>query len=139
MDSKINSKNVFQTKLPLIAASLVFSLLTTAGLVFPKTANAQKPPDANCPAGYDTDGNCYTWRKIPTLEATCATQGAQRPDLCYSYYQMNCQRGFNSACWMVHTANTNWNYYVQLLHANTACLSGYQDYCAWLSSQNIPQ
>jgi hypothetical protein len=108
--------------------------------ISPQTASAGRPPDANCPAGYDDDNVCYTWRSNPNLlEATCASQGAQKPDLCYSYFQMNCDRGFNSACWMVNTANSNWNYYVELLYANTACLSGYQNYCQWLQTQNIPQ
>jgi hypothetical protein len=118
------------------------STLTTASVLcsFPELATAQRPPDANCPAGYDEYGQCYAWRSNPNiLEATCASQGAQRADLCYKYYQMNCERGFRSACWMVNTANYNWNYYVQILYANTACLSGYQNYCNWLRAQNIPQ
>lgn len=40
---------------------------------------------------------------------------------------------------MVNTANNNWNYYVEILYANTACLSSSQDYCQWLKAQNIPQ
>lgn len=115
-------------------------LIAAAYSISPQTVNAQQAPDANCPAGYDESGVCYTWRSNPNmLEATCASQGAQRPDLCYSYFQMNCERGFNAACWMVNTANNNWDYYVEILYANTACLNGSQDYCQWLKAQNIPQ
>jgi hypothetical protein len=128
MNSQRRQRHFFNT----LFLAAVYSIL-------PQTANAQQASDANCPAGY-VDGVCYTWESNPNmLEATCTSQGAQRPDLCYSYYQINCQRGFTSACWMVNTANTNWNYYVEILYANTACANGYQDYCQWVQAQNIPQ
>jgi hypothetical protein len=121
-------------------AASCFSVFAVSFPFYPIPANAQS---SACPPAYPlydpSSGQCYNGGINPnTLEATCATQGAQRPDLCYKYYQMNCQRGFRSACWMVQAANSNWRYYVTILQANTNCLSGDQQACGWLRAQNIP-
>jgi hypothetical protein len=107
------------------------------------SVNPAKAQSSGCPPAYPlydpSSGQCYNGGINPnTLEATCATQGAQKPELCYKYYQMNCQRGFRAACWMVQAADNNWGYYITILQENTSCLSGNREACAWMQAQNIP-
>lgn len=104
--------------------------------------------------GYDDDDDDDNGNGIPDwqepggisadrMEAEC--QATARPEICLSYYQFNCQYyGFPMACAMANLGSSCYGgdqgqcqYFVGLLQANSACIFGNQNACAYLTQQPI--
>lgn len=77
------------------------------------------------------------------MEAEC--QATARPEICLSYFQFNCQYyGFPMACAMANLGSNCYGgdqgqcqYFVGLMQANSACILGDQNACAYLTQQPI--
>ncbi|MCC7319412.1 MAG: hypothetical protein IT542_00380 [Rubellimicrobium sp.] len=106
-------------------------------------ANAQNL-DPAAPCGRDDLGRTLPCDVVDpnALEVQCATSANWQ--YCLPYHQRACQTGFALACNLASLGQNcqggdprQCQYYVDILRANTACLSGDQAGCAWLRAQGL--
>jgi hypothetical protein len=122
---------------------MAIALVLAPVIALPTAAHAQ-PYDANAPCGRDANGyalQCTQENASANIQAACTTTG--RPENCVPYHQNACLRGVQQACALYNLGRNCFggdpnvcNYYLQLIHANTACaMDRDQGACAWLQQQ----